>query len=154
MSWSGQASEHDSDHGEADEGGDGVSVALEVARQTSIAADPGEGSFDDPAFGQNDELVQFTALDDLDDPASRFGSGMCHARPLITGIGEDPFDEREEAAGASIEDQSRAIAVLNVGGMHGDAQQEAERIDEDVALAARDLLARVIALRVERGAPF
>jgi hypothetical protein len=35
-----------------------------------------------------------------------------------------------------------------------DVHQEAERVDEDVALAARDLLARIVALRVERRAPF
>jgi hypothetical protein len=38
--------------------------------------------------------------------------------------------------------------------MNNDAQQEAERVDEDVALAARDPLARIKALRVERRAPF
>jgi hypothetical protein len=38
--------------------------------------------------------------------------------------------------------------------MDNDVQQEAERVDEDVPLAARDLLARIVALRVERAAPF
>jgi hypothetical protein len=38
--------------------------------------------------------------------------------------------------------------------MNDDVQEKAERIDEDVPLAARDLLARIKALRVERGAPF
>ena len=33
-------------------------------------------------------------------------------------------------------------------------QQEAERIDEDVALASLDLLARIEALRIKRRAPF
>ena len=47
-----------------------------------------------------------------------------------------------------------AVAILHIGGMDDDIQQEAERIDEDMPLAARDLLARIIALRVERGAPF
>ena len=75
MSWSGQASEHDADHGEADEGGDGSGVALEVAREAAIVADPGEGSFDDPSFGQDDELVQFVALDDLDLPPAGPGDG-------------------------------------------------------------------------------
>src|SRR5258708_414648 len=36
-------------------GGDGSGVALEVARQAAKAADPGEGSFDDPALGQDFE---------------------------------------------------------------------------------------------------
>jgi hypothetical protein len=38
--------------------------------------------------------------------------------------------------------------------MDGDAQQEAERIDKDVALAARNLLARIEALWIENFAPF
>jgi hypothetical protein len=38
--------------------------------------------------------------------------------------------------------------------VNDDVQEEAERVDEDVSLAARDLLARIVALRVERAAPF
>jgi hypothetical protein len=38
--------------------------------------------------------------------------------------------------------------------MNDDTQEKTERIDEDVPLAARDFLARIIALRVERRAPF
>jgi hypothetical protein len=38
--------------------------------------------------------------------------------------------------------------------MDHDVQQEAERIDEDMPLAARDLLARIEALRVDRRPPF
>ena len=38
--------------------------------------------------------------------------------------------------------------------MNRDAQQEAERVDQDVPLAAEDLLARIIALRIERSPPF
>jgi hypothetical protein len=35
-----------------------------------------------------------------------------------------------------------------------DVQQKAERIDQDMALAPGDLLARIKPLRVKRGAPF
>ena len=35
------------------------------------------------------------------------------------------------------------VAVLNVGGMGDDVQKKAERIDEDMALAALDFLARI-----------
>ena len=93
-------------------------------------------------------------FDDLDRP----GSGLCdrlrHLRPLIAGIGEDALDEGEQAAGASIEDQARAVAILHAGRVDDDVQQEAERIDEDVPLAARDLLARIKALRIDRRPPF
>ena len=124
------------------------------ARQAAIAADPGQGAFDDPALGQDDEFVQFVALDDLDHPTPGVGSRSRDAWSLIAGIGEDALDEGEEAAGAPIENQPRPVAVLNVGGMDDDVQQEAERIDKDMALAPGDLLARIKPLRVKRGAPF
>jgi hypothetical protein len=154
MTWPCQASEHDADHGQPDEGGDGAGVSLEIARQAAIAADPGQGAFDDPALGQDDEFVQFVALDDLEHPTTGAGSRSRGAWSLIAGIGEDALDEGEEAAGAPIENQPRPVAVLNIAGMDDDVQQKAERIDKDMALAPGDLLARIKPLRVKRGAPF
>jgi hypothetical protein len=37
--------------------------------------------------------------------------------------------------------------------MNGDTQQETKRVDKDVAFAARDLLGRVKALRIEKAPP-
>ena len=154
MSCPGQASEHDADHGQPDEGGDGAGVSLEITCQAAIAADPGQGSFDDPAFRQEDEFVQLVALDDLEHPTPGAGSGSRGAGSLIASIGEDALDEGEQAAGTSIENQPRPVAVLNIAGMNDDVQQEAERIDQDMALAPGDLLARIKPLRVKRRAPF
>lgn len=98
--------------------------------------------------------MQLGALDDLERPATGLRNGRGQRRALIARIGEDAFDEGEEAARADIEDKPCAIAVLHRGGMNDDVQEEAERVDEDVSLATRDLLARIVALRVERGAPF
>jgi hypothetical protein len=116
--------------------------------------DPCQGSFDDPPFGQDDEPVQLVALDDLQSPGTGLGDGGRGLRSLITGIGKDALDEREEAARAPVENERHTITVLHVGRMDDDLQQEAERIDENMPLAARDLLACIKALRVERGAPF
>jgi hypothetical protein len=154
MSCPGQASEHDADHREPDEGGDSARVSLEITRQAAIAADPGQGSFNDPALRQDDKFVQFVALDDLDHPMAGVGSGSRGARSLVAGIGEDALDEGEEAASAPIENQPRPVAVLKVGGMDDDVQQKTERIYQDVALAPDDLLARVKPLRIKRGPPF
>jgi hypothetical protein len=154
MGWLGQAPEHDADHCEADEGCNGPGIALEVAHQAAIAADPCERSLHDPAFRQHNERVQFVALDDLHDPATSLGCGGCHPRSLIAGIGEDAFDEGEQGSRARVQHQRGAVAVLNVGGVDGDAQQQTERVDKDMPLAARDLLARVIALGIERSPPF
>ena len=46
------------------------------------------------------------------------------------------------------------IAVLHIGGVNHDPQHHAERINQDVPLAADDLLAGVIPLRIDRGPPF
>ena len=154
MGWPGQASEHETDHGETDEGGDGSGVTLEIACQSAISTEPGEGALDDPAFGNDDEAMQFAALDDLQGPGSGLGDGRGCLRPLIAGIGEDALDEGEEAARAPVEDERRTVAVLHVGGVDDDVHQEAERVDEDVALTSRRLLARVVARGVDRGPPF
>ena len=116
--------------------------------------DPGQGSLDDPALGQDDKFVQFVALDDLDHPTASAGGGLRNPWPLITGIGEDALNEGKEAARAPIENQANPVTVLKVGGMNDDIQQKAERIDKDVALAPGDLLARIKTLRIKRGAPF
>src|SRR5216684_839051 len=153
MGWPGQAPEHEADHGEAHEGGDGSGIAFEITCQAAIATDPGQGSFDNPAFWQDDEVMRVGTLDDLEHPAARTGGRLCGLRSLIAGIGEDALDEGKAATRLS-QDLTHAVAILNVGGMHDNAQQEAERIDQDVPLAARNLLARIEALRIERGAPF
>ena len=97
--------------------------------------------------------MRFGAFDDLDGPSAGVGGRLCRDGSLIAGVGEDAFDERKGSARLS-QHVAQAVAILDVGGMDDDAQQEAERIDEDVPLATCDLLARIIALRVERRAPF
>ena len=150
----GQASEHDADHGEANECGGGTGVAFEVAGEATIVADPGQSSFDDPSFGQDDKAMQFVALDDLELPGSGHGDGVGGLGSLIAGVGEDALDERKEAARAVVENEPRAIAILHIGRVDDNVQQEAERIDENVPFPARDFFARIEALRIERGAPF
>ena len=129
-------------------------VAFEVAGEAPIAANPGECSLDDPAFGEHEETMQFIALDDGELPGAGLGDGGHCLRPLVRGISEDTFDEREEETRAAIEDEQYTVAVLHGGRVDDDVQQQAERVDQDMAFAARDLLGRIKALRVERGAPF
>ena len=117
-------------------------------------ADPGKRSLDDPAFAKYEETMQFIAPDDLKLPSACLGDGGRRLRPLVAGISEDTLDEGEQAPRTSIEDEPGAIAILYSGRMHDDVQQQAERIDQDMPFATRDLLGRIEALRVKRGAPF
>ncbi len=98
--------------------------------------------------------MQLAAFDDLHNPAAGVSCGKRHARSLVSGIGEDTHDERPEGACALVENQTGAVAVLNVGGVDGDAQQEAKRVDEDMLLAARNFLGPIVALRIDPGPPF
>ena len=101
-------------------------------------------------------------LDDGELPSPGRCDGPFHFCALIAGVGEDHRDERKAAARLA-QNLASAIAVLRAGGgrmlrirlgMKDDAQEKAERVDKNVALAAEDLLARVIALRVQSRAPF
>jgi hypothetical protein len=153
-SWPGQAFEHDADHGEANEGCSGSCVALEVSREAAVVADPGERALDNPSLGQDDEAMRLVSFDDLQLPGAGLGDGSGRFGSLIAGIGEDALDKREQASGAPIEDQPGAVAILQIGAVDDNVQQKAERVDKNMALAARDFLARIKALWVERGAPF
>ena len=97
--------------------------------------------------------MQVAALDDLDGPAARVGDDLRHLCSPVAGIGEDALDEGERAP-CRAQQFAGAVAVLNVGGMNDDAQQEAQRVDQDVPLATLDFLARVVARRIERSPPF
>jgi hypothetical protein len=151
--WLGQAFEHKADHREADEGGDCRSVSFEIAGQTAIAADPGECSFNDPSFWQHHETMQIGTFDDLDFPAPGCSHDVRHFWPLISCIGEYALDEWKPAT-RFVQQGASAVPILNIGGQNAHAEEKAERVDKDMALAARDFLARVKALRIERGAPF
>lgn len=98
--------------------------------------------------------MQLVAFDDVERPGAGAGGGQCGPGSLVSGVGEDAKDEGKQRARAFVQHQRSAVAILNVGGVNRDAQQQAERIDEDMALAARDLLGRVKALRIEQGPPF
>jgi len=50
--------------------------------------------------------------------------------------------------------QCAAVAILDVGRMNDGVQQQAERVYQDMALLALDLLARIIARRIDAGPPF
>src|SRR5260370_25007879 len=98
MGWPGQASEHETDHGEAHECGDGSGIAFEITCQAAIVADPGQGSFDDPAFWKDDEVTRVGPLDDLEHPAACIRDRPCGLRSLLARICEDALAEGTRAA--------------------------------------------------------
>lgn len=94
--------------------------------------------------------MQFIALDDFDGPVACLGGDRCDMRPTITRVGEDAQDEREQSSRALVEDEARAVAILNAGRMNSGTQQQAERIYENVALLTLDLFAGIVSMRIVR----
>lgn len=120
-----------------------------------MTADPGQGAFDDPSLGLDDKASICVAPgDDFDAPGAGAARRSGNTLAAIAGIAEDDFDEGESGACALGQDMGRAVTVLDIGGMHGDRQQKAHVVGQDMALDALGLLARVVADRIDRGPPF
>lgn len=148
------SAQHEADHGQAQERQRHSGEVLEVLGEASAAAEPPEGAFDDPPFGQHLEaLGGIGALDDFQVPGAEFAHRRRRGRALVTAIGEDPHDERKQAADL-LEHRQRAVAVLDIGGLDVGRQDQAERIDDDVPLLAFDLFASVVARRIDPRHPF
>ena len=67
-----------------------------------------------------------------------------HLLAAVAAVGEDAFDEGKQPPRPTQQFKG-AVAILDVGGKNDDVQQETQCVDEDVPLAALDLLARVVA---------
>src|SRR6185437_15003259 len=94
------------------------------------------------------------SLDDLDvDAGQDLLRGRTKLRPLVAAVGVE-LDEKREGAEQARHHQRPAVPVLNVAGVHERVHQQALRIDEDMALLALDLLAGVVARRVDGRPPF
>src|SRR3954447_1775450 len=83
-------------------------------------------------------------LADRQPPAQRLRQPRLQA--LVGGVGPDQGDARKLRLEAG-EQQGGAAAVVDVGGVHASLEQAAFGVDQDVALAAGDLLAAVVATR-------
>ena len=73
--------------------------------------------------------------------------------PLIAGVGEQHLQEGIHPE-QSRKQQDAAVAILDVSGMNDGVQQQTQRVYQNVALLALDLLARIIAMRIDAGPPF
>ena len=147
-----EAPQHEADHGETDEGCGFSGVSLVIAREPTAAADPREGPLHDPAFWEHDEAVTVAAPNDLQVPRAGAGDGGLHLPSLVARVADDALDERK-APSRLPEQRLCAVAVLHARGMDADRQEQAERIGQDMALAANDLLAGIVPGRVERSPP-
>jgi len=155
VSLTGQSSHHDFDHGKTDECDGGSGEAFDITREAAMTADPSQCALDDPAFCLDDEtLIGFVPGDDLDTPGAGTARRSSDTLAAIACITEDDLDEWKSGPRALGQDMSGAVAILDIGGMHGDGEQKAHVVRQDMALDTLGLLARIVADRIDRSPPF
>ena len=129
--------------------------AFPVLGQATAAVQPRNCPFHDPAFGQDLEALGLIgSLDDCDlETAAHPPDTSLEGRTLIATVGIKLQQKRMEPEQRCHEPDA-AVTVLNFAGMYKGVQQQALCVYKDMALLALDLLAGVIARRVDRRAPF
>ena len=148
-----QPAQHEADGSEDDEGDGAASEVLEILGEPPAAIEPGDGALDDPALRQQLEACTIAALDDLELPVRYGVEDLFELGALIGPVADDLLKKRKQSSHC-LEQRWCAVAILHIGGMHLHAQEQTERVDEEMALLALDLLAGVIARRIDLGPPF
>ena len=148
-------SEHESNGRELDEGERVAVEVLPVLGQSAAAVEPGDGAFDHPTPGLDDEALHpIGSLDDLGlEIGQDAGQGAVKDRPLIGAVGEQ-FPENGKQTEQGRQQRETAVAILNVGGGDDAVQQQALRIDQNMPLLALDQLAGIEAVAVDASPPF
>ena len=148
-------SEHESNGRELDEGERVAVEVLPVLGQSAAAVEPGDGAFDHPTPGLDDEALHpIGSLDDLGlEIGQDAGQGAVKDRALIGAVGEQ-FPEKGKQTEQGRQQRETAVAILNVGGGDDAVQQQALRIDQNMPLLALDQLAGIEAVAVDGSPPF
>ena len=148
-------SEHESNGRELDEGERVAVEVLPVLGQSAAAVEPGDGAFDHPTPGLDDEALHpIGSLDDLGlEIGQDAGQGAVKDRALIGAVGEQ-FPEKGKQTEQGRRQRETAVAILNVGGGDDAVQQQALRIDQNMPLLALDQLAGIEAVAVDASPPF
>jgi hypothetical protein len=72
---------------------------------------------------------------------------------FISAVDEELLQKRERAEQCR-HDEDAAITILDVGRMNDGVEQQAYCVDKNVPLLALDLLARIVAVRINARPPF
>jgi hypothetical protein len=150
-----ELAQHKTDGGEAKKR-ESVSVEIfPIFGEATTAVEPGDGAFDDPAFGQNDEAFGLVrALDDFGFQLRQdLRQRAVKDASRIGAVGKQLFKKWIDAEERG-QQQDAAVAILNIGGMHDRVQQQTQRVYKNVPLLAFDLLSRIVTGRVDTRPPF
>ena len=140
-----ESSQHEADHGQLNHGPRAADGVFEIFGESSAAHDPGKRALDNPAFGQHHEGVLFLSArhDGQFRSGEDFGQKTRHLAAVAL-VGEDRLELGEPLARA-VKQEDRGLAVAPIRAGDADIEQQAQRIDEDVAFAPAHFFARVVA---------
>ncbi len=114
---------------------------LVIFGEPAILAEPTECAFDDPAFGQHHEFSNRLLMNNLNDaavPAAR----PVHELARIAAVRPDDF-QSPPLPTQLLDQKLPAIAILDVGCMHHQNDDQPERVHNHMTFAATHLLPRV-----------
>ena len=80
------------------------------------------------------------------------GESFLENRSLIAAVCKEFFQERIHAEQGR-QKQDTTVAILDIGRMNDGVKQQTQRVYENMAFLALDLLARIIAMRIDAGPP-
>jgi len=140
------------------EGCEGFGEVLIVLGEPAVAAEPREGSLDDPSTGLHDEAFHvIRALDDFEPESRRSGDGVFDLTGVVAGVGPNELQPWKALANL-VKNQGCAVAILHARGVDDHAQRQAFDVDEGMHFAALHLLAGVVTHSVlfipARSSPF
>ena len=133
---------HHIDHGNTNHRLTALNQSLIVFGKSSVLPQPGKRAFNNPSLGKDDKRVRIRSFDDLDNPA------LPDHRPLhklsgITAISPDEF-KAPPSRTELFDQQLAAVTVLDVGGVNHQREDQAERVNDNMTLAALGFLARIV----------
>jgi hypothetical protein len=114
-----------------------------IFAESTVFSEPTKCPLHDPAFGYNLKIMKVTPFNNLNDPIELL---LCppHKETTITTIRPNQFQTRTTVAKPD-QHQLAARMILNICCMNDQSNNQAKRIDQDMALTTLYLLARVVA---------
>ena len=130
------------DHGDTDHSFAGFGEGFIVFREAAVFSKPCKCSPDNPPLGKDNKMVSIRSFDDFNDPAI---PAHCptHKPSGITAISPDDL-EATPSRTQLFDQQFAAVTVLDVGRVYDQCENQAERVNNDMTLAPKRFLARVV----------
>ena len=117
-----------------------------ILTESTRAAEPRKGAFYDPSPGQHLEAMERLGM--LDDFQTSAACGTQGAHPLDKGASvaavSPDAPQPPEAFTQFVQEQASSIAVLHVGWMHADQEDQSQGVDQKMSLSSRHLLASIV----------